>query len=682
MAENVADLEVKNEGRSDLIDATQLILPDSAVPAARYLFDKINEERIEKGVHPFMGFVVKKATTQIQEGVVFDIQLEVGANHNVDGRVINTFVNRVQNGIESSEDSFELVYFAVDKAVGSTEADVQMHYPALGLLPKSDPSWDEYRLEVASSPAVLLDESLSIPASFDAREVWPECKWLHAPLNQGSCGSCWAYTAGLTYSTRLCTMSNSKVNIVLSTQDITTCATSDGKGEGCKGGLPAWAYGYMEEGKPEGIVDMTCAPYTGKDTAAGATCGAHCGGGVEYHTQRGTATRAPKNEAEIMQEIFEYGAVTSCFDVYDTFNGKGIYKDKGQVRGGHGSVLIGWGVEGGVKYWLAENSWGAGWGDKGYFKVLRGENFADIEKWCPGAPLPVVPKQGCDNGGSPQKDGSCQCIPGTSGARCSTCSAELACKNGGTRRAHEGCDVACTCPAGTTGQLCQQTFALTCGAGNTKLSWTGGALKEADLVVFSPTNMCDGEALLAAHPVDDGVRKTACGSKQGWPKECAASGTLAFSPPAASGTMCLFRYNGVNEFGNDKGWSATGKVLGTCGAPDTPAPTALPTGGSVGCLDWTNCEVKLNQQKCSSWTGSLQCMKPNPQGPWAFATDTIHSRFSLDRYRTSIKFSTHCEVCQYEETSSVIVTEAPTSATPAPTNAPPAPPPPRARIHR
>ena len=153
MAENVADLEVKKEGRSDLIDATQLILPDSAIPAARYLFDKINEERIEKGIHPFMGFVVKQATTQIQEGVVFDIQLEVGSNHNVNGRVINTFVNHVQNGIESSEDSFELVYFAVDKAAGSTEADVQMHYPALGLLPKTDPSWDECVVPMRPPPA-------------------------------------------------------------------------------------------------------------------------------------------------------------------------------------------------------------------------------------------------------------------------------------------------------------------------------------------------------------------------------------------------------------------------------------------------------------------------------------------------------------------------------------------------
>ena len=27
-----------------------------------------------------------------------------------------------------------------------------------------------------------------------------------------------------------------------------------------------------------------------------------------------------------MQEIYTAGAVTTCFDVYDTFDGKGIYK--------------------------------------------------------------------------------------------------------------------------------------------------------------------------------------------------------------------------------------------------------------------------------------------------------------------------------------------------------------------
>ena len=41
--------------------------------------------------------------------------------------------------------------------------------------------------------------------------------------------------------------------------------------------------------------------------------------------------------------------------------------------------MLGWGEENGVKYWLMANSWNTGWGDKGFFKILRGEDECGIE---------------------------------------------------------------------------------------------------------------------------------------------------------------------------------------------------------------------------------------------------------------------------------------------------------------
>lgn len=37
----------------------------------------------------------------------------------------------------------------------------------------------------------------------------------------------------------------------------------------------------------------------------------------------------------------------------------------------HAVLLIGYGSEGGQDYWLLKNSFGASWGEKGFFKILR-----------------------------------------------------------------------------------------------------------------------------------------------------------------------------------------------------------------------------------------------------------------------------------------------------------------------
>jgi cathepsin B len=56
--------------------------------------------------------------------------------------------------------------------------------------------------------------------------------------------------------------------------------------------------------------------------------------------------------------------------------------------GGHSVKVVGFGAEGGVKYWTVANSWNEEFGEGGFFRIRRGTDECGIESLAVVAGLP------------------------------------------------------------------------------------------------------------------------------------------------------------------------------------------------------------------------------------------------------------------------------------------------------
>lgn len=245
----------------------------------------------------------------------------------------------------------------------------------------------------------------SYSESFDLREEYPECSSLREIKDQNACGSSWAVAAAEVMSDRICILSNQSLQPKISSVHLISCCTICG--QGCNGGNPTMAFMYWhEKGIPTGGAyedKKTCQPYVfprcdhklvpgpfnpcGTKPLQTPKCEEEC---IEEYDKSlkddlwfgNEAYMVGPNEYEIMTEIYQKGSVTASFIVYEDFAlyKEGVYQHvAGELLGGHAVKIIGWGVENGVKYWLCANSWNDNWGDKGFFKILKGENHLEIE---------------------------------------------------------------------------------------------------------------------------------------------------------------------------------------------------------------------------------------------------------------------------------------------------------------
>lgn len=219
-------------------------------------------------------------------------------------------------------------------------------------------------------------KGLELPATFDAREHWPQCESIKDVYDQGDCKSSLAFGLSTVLSDRTCIQKN--IHVRISQQDFACYhkGICDGEGESFYA-LSYWRqYGLVtQKCKPYNIHELKqnlCMPYcVNNDTDYFKD--KHFGDDLYNYIFRNYAMKG---------DLVNNGPVITGFAVYEDFYNyhKGIYEHKYGLLDGHITVrVIGYGEENGVRYWLVANSWGKTWGEQGLFRLKMNQSKVEFD---------------------------------------------------------------------------------------------------------------------------------------------------------------------------------------------------------------------------------------------------------------------------------------------------------------
>ena len=170
-----------------------------------------------------------------------------------------------------------------------------------------------------------------------------------------------------------------EINIAL--QTILDCDHYD---NGCYGGDPSTAYKFIHENN---ATSETCNLYmaqgwykTGRKCTASSYCftcspSAGCAPVEKYEAYHIEEYGSIKGEEQMIAEL-QRGPITCGVAVtngFEDYRG-GIFHDMtNDTNIVHSISVVGYGEEGGEKFWIGRNSWGTWWGEaRGFFRVPRG----------------------------------------------------------------------------------------------------------------------------------------------------------------------------------------------------------------------------------------------------------------------------------------------------------------------
>jgi cathepsin C len=253
------------------------------------------------------------------------------------------------------------------------------------------------QVEVYSKPvdAAAHEVEKTMPASFDWRNASGGRSFIEEVMDQADCGSCYMVATMHMLTARHKIATNNPKAEPWSINFPLMCSEYN---QGCKGGYAFLATKWSED---IGLLPASCAPYN-----VDGFCDIKCDPKKLSKRYHATNHRyiggwyGNSSSAEMMLELWKKGPLVVSFEPTDDFMfySGGVFT---QLQTGvpaplastnrewqqvdHAVLLVGWGEEMGQKYWIVQNSWGADWGEAGFFRIARDINDSGIESIVVGA---------------------------------------------------------------------------------------------------------------------------------------------------------------------------------------------------------------------------------------------------------------------------------------------------------
>ena len=208
--------------------------------------------------------------------------------------------------------------------------------------------------------------AINAPSSID----WRDKGAVTSVKDQGQCGSCWTFSATGAIEGAWAQKQGEGQLINLSEQQLVDCATGISYGShGCSGGQMEGGFKYVIE---HGQCSLASYPYTAKDGNC-VTCS-------KVAMISSCADVKPNDQVSLKGAVAQQPvaiAIEADTRYFQSYSSGILTSSSCGTNLDHGVLIVGYGSENGIKYWLVKNSWGTTWGDNGYVKIARSESTND-----------------------------------------------------------------------------------------------------------------------------------------------------------------------------------------------------------------------------------------------------------------------------------------------------------------